>query len=214
MATPNRFTSKAPSPPHPPSTLIRINKFPVRFVNSAPAFPQECLHPASSTAYTNDVGPLRRATPDTLTADLAASDGLRQALRFFSRERAWINAQHLELCRIPAPTFFEQKRAAWMLEQFRSMGADAKIDRAGNVICFPYGDPGGPLIAVTAHLDTVLAPRQNDDIRIGPDGKFYGPGVADNGAGLTGLLGTANTTPITTTKTTANTMKKRPRSKT
>jgi len=134
---------------------------------------------------------LRRATNDTATADLAATDGLRQALRFFSRERAWINAQHLELCRIPAPTFFEQKRAEWMLEQFRSMGADAKIDRAGNVICFPYGDPGGSLIAVTAHLDTVLAPRQNDDIRIGPDGKFYGPGVADNGAGLTGLLALA-----------------------
>src|SRR6202008_2119959 len=120
-----------------------------------------------------------------------SADGLRQVLRFFARERAWINAQHLELCRIAAPTFFEQKRAAWMLEQFRAMGADAKIDRAGNVICFPYGDPGGALIAVTAHLDTVLAPRQNDDIRIGPDGKFYGPGVADNGAGLTGLLAIA-----------------------
>lgn len=145
---------------------------------------------ASLTAYTRDVGLLRRASTD-LTADLAASDGLRQSLRFFARERAWINAQHLELCRIPAPTFFEQKRAAWMLEQFRGMGADAKIDRAGNVICFPYGDPGGSLIAVTAHLDTVLAPRQNDDIRIGPDGKFYGPGVADNGAGLTGLLALA-----------------------
>ncbi len=131
----------------------------------------------------------RSSTPNT--ADLAETDGLRQALRFFSRERAWINAQHLELCRIPAPTFFEQKRAAWMLEQFRAMGADAKIDRAGNVICFPYGDPGGELIAVTAHLDTVLAPRQNDDIRIGPDGKFYGPGVADNGAGLTALLALA-----------------------
>jgi len=144
----------------------------------------------SEPEYTKQVALLRRTSP--LTADLASADGLRQALRFFARERAWINAQHLELCRIPAPTFFEQKRAAWMLEQFRGMGADAKLDRAGNVICFPYGDPGGQnLIAVTAHLDTVLAPRQNDDIRIGPDGKFYGPGVADNGAGLTGLLALA-----------------------
>jgi tripeptide aminopeptidase len=135
---------------------------------------------------------LRRTSTESSTTALAAADGLRQALRFFARERAWINAQHLELCRIPAPTFFEQKRAAWMLEQFRTMGADAKIDRAGNVICFPYGDQGdGDLIAVTAHLDTVLAPRQNDDIRIGPDGKFYGPGVADNGAGLAALLAIA-----------------------
>lgn len=128
------------------------------------------------------------ATSDPATAQLAASEPLRSALQFFSRERAWINAQHLELARVAAPTFFEQKRAAWMQEQLRGLGGDAKVDRAGNVICFPYGDAGGALIAVTAHLDTVLAPRGADDIRVGPEGKFYGPGVADNGAGLTGLM--------------------------
>ena len=45
----------------------------------------------------------------------------------------------------------------------------------------------GPYVAVTAHLDTVLAPRAKDDISIGPDGKFHGPGVSDNGSGLAPL---------------------------
>ena len=136
--------------------------------------------------------PLRRRTPaDTLTAALADDERVRPALVSLSRERAWVNAQHLELCRVAAPTFMEQKRAAWMMEQFRALGCEARIDRGGNVLCFPYGDPGGDLIALTAHLDTVLAPRVPDDVRVGPDGRFFGPGVADNGAGLAALLAMA-----------------------
>jgi len=44
-------------------------------------------------------------------ADLAAAPAVRAGLEWFRRERAWINDQHLKLCRIPAPTFFEEKRA-------------------------------------------------------------------------------------------------------
>ena len=46
-------------------------------------------------------------------------------------------------------------------------------------------------MALTAHLDTVLAPRTPDDIRVAPDGRFLGPGISDNGAGLAGLLAVA-----------------------
>jgi len=34
----------------------------------------------------------------------------------------------------------------------------------------------------------VLAPRNGEEIRIGPGGRFHGPGVSDNGAGLAALL--------------------------
>ena len=45
---------------------------------------------------------------------------------------------------------------------------------------------------MTAHLDTVLAPRGEDDITISTsDGRFLGPGVSDNGAGLAALLALA-----------------------
>jgi tripeptide aminopeptidase len=124
-------------------------------------------------------------------AELAEQPGIRECLAWFSRERQWINEQHIELCRIPAPTFLEQKRADWMLGQFRALGYEGRIDRGGNVVAHAEGESRGPFIAVTAHLDTVLAPRRPEDIKVEPDGKLRGPGVSDNGAGLAALLAIA-----------------------
>ncbi len=109
---------------------------------------------------------------------------------WLSRERIWTNERHLQLCRIPAPTFFEQKRAEWFRDQMKSIGWEARIDRAGNVLA-RFGEEGGdrtPLLALTAHLDTVLAPGRPDDIAVGGDGRISGPGVSDNGSGLAALL--------------------------
>jgi len=123
--------------------------------------------------------------------ELAQQTQISEALRQFGRERAWVNEKHLELCRVAAPTFFEEKRAQWMVNQFVPLGFEARVDRAGNVIAHLAEESRGPWIAVTAHLDTVLAPRNSDEIRVGPDGRFLGPGVADNGAGLAGMLALA-----------------------
>jgi tripeptide aminopeptidase len=120
--------------------------------------------------------------------ELTEHRGVRECLQWFTREKQWINETHLQLCRVPAPTFLEAERAAWFLEQFRGFGWNASIDRAGNVIAIE-GD--GPYIALTAHLDTVLAPRHKDDVTVDADGRFRGPGVSDNGAGLTALLAVA-----------------------
>src|SRR5215467_12317628 len=120
-------------------------------------------------------------------SELTEHRAVRECLQWFTREKQWINEAHLQLCRIPAPTFLEQERAAWFLEQFRSMGWNASIDRAGNVIA---ASGEGPYVALTAHLDTVIAPRK-DEIGVSPDGRLHGPGVSDNGAGLAALLAVA-----------------------
>ena len=118
---------------------------------------------------------------------LADHRGVKECLQWFTREKRWIDERHLELCRIPAPTFQEADRAVWFLEQFRALGWEASIDRAGNVIA-ALGE--GPYVALTAHLDTVIAARSKDDIAV--DGSLYrGPGVCDNGAGLAALVGFA-----------------------
>jgi tripeptide aminopeptidase len=122
---------------------------------------------------------------------LSRTAGVRACSEWFRKERAWINEQHLKMCRIPAPTFLEQKRAEWMAERFRSLGWDSKLDRAGNVIASLPGRREGPSVAVTAHLDTVLAPRAPEDVRMTGDGRMVGPGVSDNGAGLAALLALA-----------------------
>src|SRR3954467_8981161 len=95
--------------------------------------------------------------------ELADLPGARDALQFFTREKQWINDLQLQCCRVPAPTFLEQERAAWFLEQFRGFGWEAFIDRAGNVIATSGAEP---YVALTAHLDTVLAPRGKDDISV------------------------------------------------
>ena len=120
--------------------------------------------------------------------EITELQGVRECLQFFTREKQWINEMQLQACRVPAPTFMEQERAAWFLEQFRGLGWEASIDRAGNVIATAGSEP---FVALTAHLDTVLAPRNKDDISVDADGRFHGPGVSDNGAGLAALLAVA-----------------------
>lgn len=78
-----------------------------------------------------------------------------------------------------------------MADQFRSYGCEAQIDRAGNVVSYLNGSREGPFLALTAHLDTVLAPRSAEEIEVSPDGRILGPGVSDNGAGLAALLAIA-----------------------
>src|SRR5438093_12636556 len=129
--------------------------------------------------------PANTASTGMNIGELAEQRGVRERLQWFTREKQWINETHLQLCRIPAPTFLEQERAAWMMEQLRSFGWTASIDRAGNVVA-SEGDE--PYVALTAHLDTVIAPRNKDEITVDPDRRFRGPGVSDNGAGLAALL--------------------------
>ena len=59
-------------------------------------------------------------------ADLVQSQGIKECLQWFGKERRWIDEQHLELCRVPAPTFLEERRAEWMGERLRSLGWDAR----------------------------------------------------------------------------------------
>jgi acetylornithine deacetylase/succinyl-diaminopimelate desuccinylase-like protein len=123
--------------------------------------------------------------------DLAERRGVREVLQHFTKEKQWVNDIHLQLCRVAAPTFHELPRAEWMAAQFRSLGWHAGIDSEGNVLASLDSHPEGSLVAITAHLDTVLAPRMKDDISLDPEGVLLGPGVSDNGAGLAALLAIA-----------------------
>jgi acetylornithine deacetylase/succinyl-diaminopimelate desuccinylase-like protein len=124
-------------------------------------------------------------------AQLAGQTGLFHAQRWFARERAWITDQQLQLCRIPAATFFEQQRAEWFRARLSSLGWDARLDRAGNVLASRIEADESPSLVVSAHLDTVIAPNRPEDVHFSPDGRLLGPGTSDNGAGLAALLALA-----------------------
>jgi len=101
--------------------------------------------------------------------------------------RRWL----LEVLAIPAPPFCEAARAAWFVERFAALGlAEPHLDAAGNAVALlPAADEriDGPLILVSAHLDTVFpagtptTPTEDGD-------RILAPGACDNAAGLTGLL--------------------------
>jgi len=95
---------------------------------------------------------------------------------------------HLQLCRIPAATFFERERAEWLKAQLAELGWAVRLDRAGNVIATRNARESEPSIVVSAHLDTVFATSRSEEVYLGPDGRFVGPGVSDNGSGLSSLL--------------------------
>jgi hypothetical protein len=59
-----------------------------------------------SVRATSDVAALLK-----VVKDFTNSPPLSDALQWFVREKQWINEQHLQLCRIPASTFFEARRA-------------------------------------------------------------------------------------------------------
>ena len=133
----------------------------------------------------------RLLPPARRIALLAEQPAVFQAQRWFARERTWINEQQLQLCRIPAPTFFEQPRAEWLAAQFALLGWEARLDRAGNVLASIRPGANPPALVLSAHLDTVIAPARPEEIYFGPDGRLHGPGTSDNGAGLAALLAIA-----------------------
>ncbi|HLI02707.1 MAG TPA: M20/M25/M40 family metallo-hydrolase [Terracidiphilus sp.] len=100
------------------------------------------------------------------------------------------------LVAIPAPPYGEQARAEWLAERFREAGLrQVEIDAAGNAIAMlPAAhlppESTGPLVVLSAHLDTVfpadtpLAPVIDGDCLIAP-------GASDNAAGVAGMLAIA-----------------------
>jgi acetylornithine deacetylase/succinyl-diaminopimelate desuccinylase-like protein len=92
------------------------------------------------------------------------------------------------ICAIPAPTFAEAERAAFVAERFRALGLATRIDEVGNVICRLGGD--GPAAAVlAAHLDTVFPATHAIEIEHDAHaGRIAAAGIGDNALGVAALL--------------------------
>lgn len=91
---------------------------------------------------------------------------------------------------VPAPTFAEEARAAFVREKFLAEGmSDVSIDEMGNVCArLPGKDPTLSPLVVSAHLDTVFP--ADTDLRISREnGRIYGPGIGDNSLGVASLFG-------------------------
>lgn len=140
--------------------------------------------------------PPRASSPDVApsvqqeVARLAASPEVRSAFNWLRMREPQFTHWQMEMARIPAPPFGESARAEWLAERFREVGLDdVRIDDVGNVFGTHPGF-GKRYVALSAHIDTVFP--ANTPLNIRQQGsRIFGPGVSDNGAGVTAMLGIA-----------------------
>ncbi|MFT5194875.1 MAG: tripeptide aminopeptidase [Cellvibrionaceae bacterium] len=95
----------------------------------------------------------------------------------------------IEIQQIAAPTFAEKVRATHVQSLFNQLAlADVEMDELGNV----YGRLAGtgsdrPPVIISAHTDTVFP--ADTDLTIRREGqRIWGPGIADNSAGVAALI--------------------------
>src|SRR5882762_6010566 len=139
--------------------------------------------PFSSRAEVSDGYPTVQAE----VARLSAAPEVRSAFNWFRSQEPQLAHWQLEMARISAPPFGEGPRAAWLAERFRELGLDdVRVDDVGNVFGIHPGF-GRRYIALSAHIDTVFPAGTPLNIRQ-QGSRLYGPGVSDNGAGVTAML--------------------------
>jgi acetylornithine deacetylase/succinyl-diaminopimelate desuccinylase-like protein len=90
------------------------------------------------------------------------------------------------ICQIPAPTFAEERRAAFVRDEFAAQGLEPWIDEVGNVYARRKGNGQGVLL-LAAHTDTVFPPETDLTVRQ-EDDRLVGPGIGDNSLSVAALL--------------------------
>jgi tripeptide aminopeptidase len=129
-----------------------------------------------------------QATPDATVASVQANPKFKQAIAAIDRDHDRMVADIVSLTEIAAPPFKEDKRAAAYLGMLRAAGlTSVERDAEGNVLGLRKGTGGGPLIAVSAHLDTVFP--EGTDVRVKREGtRLSAPGIGDDTRSLAVVL--------------------------
>jgi len=87
----------------------------------------------------------------------------------------------IELARVPAPTFDEGERIAWLQRRLAGAPGRTVVDTAGNLIW--AFDGTRPRVLLLAHVDTVFARDVPHEPQIEGD-RVRGPGIGDNAAAV------------------------------
>jgi tripeptide aminopeptidase len=124
-------------------------------------------------------------------ARLAGLPEVRAAFDRFRTQESQFALWQMEATRVAAPPFGEAARGLWLVERFRELGlVDVQVDEVGNVFGIRPGH-GSRYVALSAHIDTVFPAATPLHIRQ-QGSRLYGPGVADNGAGIAAMLAVAS----------------------
>lgn len=130
-------------------------------------------------------------TPTVVLAQvtsIARDPNVQDALRDIDNANESIIEEQIRIAEIPAPPFGEAERAQYIAERFQEIGlTDVHRDLEGNVVGAFIGPGTGPLVVLSAHLDTVFP--EGTDVKVRREGtRLIGPGIGDNARGLAVLL--------------------------
>ena len=124
-------------------------------------------------------------------ARLAGLPEVRAAFDRFRAQESQFALWQMEATRVAAPPFGEAARGLWLADRFRELGLiDVQVDEVGNVFGIRPGY-GSRYVALSAHIDTVFPAATPLHVRQ-QGSRLYGPGVADNGAGIAAMLAVAS----------------------
>jgi tripeptide aminopeptidase len=124
-------------------------------------------------------------------ARLAGSPAVRAAFDWFRSQESQFALWQMEATRVAAPPFGESARSVWLADRFRELRLnDVQVDEVGNVFGVRPGY-GSRFVSLSAHIDTVFPAATPLNIRQ-QGSRLYGPGVADNGAGIVAMLAVAS----------------------
>jgi len=95
----------------------------------------------------------------------------------------------VQIQQIPAPTFAEAQRMAFLLDRFREEAIlEVEQDALGNLYARWPGSGEARPVVVSAHCDTVFP--LDTDLRVRrAAGKIHGPGIGDNSIAVAALFG-------------------------
>lgn len=135
--------------------------------------------------------PAQAQTADAAIKELLASPKIKMALDHLKATEAQTIKDQIEVCEIPAPTFHEERRAAWFKDRFIKLGLkNVRIDKVGNVLGERPGKGNGPVLVLAAHLDTVF-PIETDVKTKREASIIKAPGIGDDCRGLAVILAVA-----------------------
>ena len=122
------------------------------------------------------------------TTPLAKNSRVKAALQYLRDDDDRTLREQIEITQIPSPPFKEAVRAADFASRLRAAGlTDVSIDGTGNVIGKRPGRGRGPLLILSAHLDTVFPEGTQISVQQ-RDGRYQAPGIVDDSRGLVAVL--------------------------
>jgi acetylornithine deacetylase/succinyl-diaminopimelate desuccinylase-like protein len=131
------------------------------------------------------------ANPEAAVRQIVASQSYRAAAAALDAGHdRWVE-DIVRITQLPSPPFKEQARARLFADMLRARGLDPRIDPEGNVLALRKGSEPGPVVVVSAHLDTVFP--EGTDVTVRRAGtRLSAPGVGDDSTGLATLLALAD----------------------